>query len=169
MEQWWQKRNYPPRQEWEDEKEYLEHQIQRIYDYKNGIAIEPYYAFIYYLNFYENIDFEENRPKDKYLNIREDLSTKELKNKFPHIHKICYVDKIFINNVLVTKAKFKVLDNKFIIKDDGGFTLNDIAYLGQQLSKINFWFSKVFRIEASIKMNLSMKKDILIVHLESEI
>lgn len=139
----------------EREQEFDDEYLDKIFDSRYNIALDS-------SNFLCKIckclpeqwsDSEKQEFKEKYLEA-EDYSARFIQRNHPKIYELGYINKIKIDNTLITKVKFKLLDNNFTLENDDGFTLNDIAFLGGNLFKVNFFFNNYYRKNAIIFMYL---------------
>jgi hypothetical protein len=152
-----------------DEKTPSAECLEHIYNLKYNIALDPTNFFHIYLIHHHMDNSQALEDKLAIHQYPEQITARELKIKFPEIYKIGYLDKIKINNISIVKLKLIILNNTLKLQNDDGFTLNDIAFLSKKYFALNFHFAEYYKNNAEIVMNFDMKKDILKVHIGSDI
>jgi len=89
-------------------------------------------------------EFYEKNPNN--------ISVRELQTMQPEIYKLGYVDRIEVNNILITDIILKSDNNKLKLESMEGFTLNEIAYLANNYIKLLLWNRGSFGEDARMFM-----------------
>jgi hypothetical protein len=140
--------------------------VNQVFNIENKIGLDSAWFLRIYLEHYLGIDeslpadWSDTQKEEFYDTYPEDISARDLQLLHPEIYKLGYVDKIKFDDILITNIKLKLWDgNKIQIQNDGGFTLNEIAYLAGQFFKTVNWFRENFK-RSDLVIFLDQKKPI---------